>query len=78
MLEKKKSGGTLPNKIPNEFPFDIWVFPKNRGYPQIIPCLIGFSIIFTIHFGGKPLFLVQHPYVIYTSNVDIIPFQKSL
>ena len=28
---------------------------KNRGFsPQIIPCLIGFSIIFTIHFQGKP------------------------
>ena len=25
--------------------------------------LVGFSILFTIHFGGKiPLFLVQHPY----------------
>ena len=30
---------------------------KNSGFsPQIIPCLIGFSIIFTIHFG-VPLFL---------------------
>ena len=28
---------------------------KNRGFsPQIIPCLIGFSLIFTIHFGGFP------------------------
>ena len=27
---------------------------KNRGKtPQIIPCLIGVSLIFTIHFGGK-------------------------
>ena len=35
---------------------------ENGGTPQIIPFLIGFSIIFTIHFGGKiPLFLVQHP-----------------
>ena len=32
-------------------------------YPQIIPCLIGFgTMFFTIHFGGFPLFLVQHPY----------------
>ncbi len=29
--------------------------PKNNGKtPQIIPCLIGFSIIFTIHFGVFP------------------------
>ena len=28
---------------------------ENSGFsPQIIPCLIGFSIIFTIHFGGFP------------------------
>ena len=32
---------------------------KNRGGkpPQIIHLFIGFSIIFTIHFGGFPLFL---------------------
>ena len=36
---------------------------KNRGYPQIIPCLIGFSIIFTIHFG-VPLFLEGHPCIV--------------
>ena len=36
---------------------------KNNGTPKS-SILIGFSIIFTIHFGGKiPLFLVQHPYV---------------
>ena len=35
---------------------------KNRGKtPQIIHLFIGFSTIFTIHFQGKPLFLVQHP-----------------
>ena len=35
---------------------------KNRGKPPKYSILIGFSIIFTIHFGGKiPLFLVQHP-----------------
>ena len=34
------------------------VEPKIVGVsPQIIPFLIGFSIIFTIHFGGPPLFL---------------------
>ena len=32
----------------------IWVFPKNYGFsPQIIHLKIGFSIIFTIHFGGN-------------------------
>ena len=35
---------------------------KNRGKPPKSSILIGFSIIFTIHFGGKnPIFLVQHP-----------------
>ncbi len=34
----------------------LWVFPKNNGTPQILKW--AFSIIFTIHFGGKiPLFL---------------------
>ena len=34
----------------------IWVFPKIRGFPPKSSILIGFSIIFTIHFG-VPLFL---------------------
>ena len=35
---------------------------KNRGTPKS-SILIGFSIIFTLHFGGKiPLFLVQRPH----------------
>ena len=43
--------------------FLIWVVPKIM-VPQIIHLFIGFSIIFTIHFGGKPhYFLVQHPYL---------------
>ena len=43
--------------------FSIWVFPKIEFLPQIIHLFIGFSIIFTIHFGGKiPLFLGWHPY----------------
>ena len=33
---------------------------KNRGGPPKSSNLIGFSIIFTIHFG-VPIFLVQHP-----------------
>ena len=36
-----------------------WVFPK-IGTPKS-SILIGFSIIFTIHFGGPPLFLGFHP-----------------
>ena len=34
---------------------DIWVLPKIMGKPHIIPCLIGFSLIFTIHFWVFPL-----------------------
>ena len=34
---------------------------KNNGTPKS-SISIGFSIIFTIHFGGPPLFLVQHPF----------------
>ena len=35
-----------------------WMFPKIVGfYPPNHPILIGFSMIFTIHFGGPPLFL---------------------
>ena len=36
------------------------MFPKNSGFPPPNhPFLIGFSIIFTIHFGGKTP--IQHP-----------------
>ena len=38
---------------------DVYVYmggSKNRGTPKS-SILIGFSIIFTIHFGGPPLFL---------------------
>ena len=35
---------------------NIWMFPKIVGFPQIIH-FNQFSIIFTIHFGGPPLFL---------------------
>ena len=44
---------------------------KNRGTPKS-SILIGFSIIFTIHFGGFPLFLVQHP-----DTEGEVPFEKS-
>ena len=36
---------------------------QKSWYPQIIHLFIGFSNIFTIHFGGQiPLFLGWHPY----------------
>ena len=36
---------------------------KNNGTPKSSHLFIGFSIIFTIHFGGlPPPFLVQHPF----------------
>ena len=36
---------------------NIWMFPKIVVFPPNHPFLIGCSIIFTIHFGGIPLFL---------------------
>ena len=52
---KKSLGGGVYNS-------HIWMknmdVSKNRGsYPPNHPILIGFSIVFTIHFGGPPLFL---------------------
>ena len=42
---------------------------KNSGTPKSW-ILIGVSIIFTIHFGGKiPLFLVQHPCVFFWQTI---------
>ena len=35
---------------------DTWVFPKIMVYPQIIHLFIGFSLIFTIHFGSTSIF----------------------
>ena len=35
---------------------------NNRGGPPNHPILIGFSIIFTIHFGGFPPNFWRHPY----------------
>ena len=40
--------------------FHIWVFPKIVGFPPKSSIFIGFSIIFTIHFGVL-LFLEFHP-----------------
>ena len=34
----------------------IWMFPKIAGFPPKSSILIGFSIIFTIHFWGIPIF----------------------
>ena len=41
--------------------FHTWLFPKIVGFPPKSSIFIGFSIIFTIHFGVLPLFLGQHP-----------------
>ena len=46
-----------------------WMFPKIVVPPQIILFLIGFSIIFTIHFGGPPL-LLETPNSILGFNID--------
>ena len=43
MLKKQSRNGVLY--------ISTYGFPKIGGFPQIIPFLIGFSIIFTIHFG---------------------------
>ena len=46
----------------------IWVFPKIRvGNPQIIHLFIGFSIIFTIHFGG----LKSYPYFWFNTHMNL-------
>ena len=55
-------GGLSPSKTENHcgdsyhyiVPMCIWVFPKMVGFPPKSSNLIGFSIIFTIHFGGFP------------------------
>ena len=61
------------------------VNPKIRVLtPEIIPSLIGFSIIFTIHFGGQiPLVLVQHPFdhhLFFTSffSMPNLPFETNI
>ena len=40
----------------------IWVFPKIMGVPPKSSIPIGFSIIFTIHFGGGSPYFWKHPY----------------
>ena len=46
-----------PNKtsaLPKRRKKNIWMFPKIVGFPPKSSILIGFSMIFTIHFGGFP------------------------
>ena len=47
--------------------FQIWIttcmFPKKVGFPLNHPFSIGCSILFTIHFGGPPLFFGKHPHL---------------
>ena len=40
----------------------IWMFPKMVGFPPKSTIVRGFSIIFTIHFGGFPPIFGKHPY----------------
>ena len=43
----------IPNhQKPKTTNFTIWMLPKIVGFPPKSSILIGFSIIFTIHFGG--------------------------
>ncbi len=57
LLVEKKTSSHWVTKI-------IWVFPK-IGVPPNHPILIGFSLIFTIHFG-VPLFLETPNYLLVT------------
>ena len=43
--------------------------PKNMGKPPNHPCFLGFSIIFTIHFGGKLPIFGSTPIAL--SNLDL-------
>ena len=38
-----------------------WMFPKIGGFPPKSSILIGLSLIFTIHFGGKSPVVGKHP-----------------
>ena len=51
---------------------------KNSGFsPQFIHGLIGVSIIFTIHFGGKPPIFGKHPYLtMYCLQNKHVPFSS--
>ena len=44
------------------YPPSIWVFPKIVGFPPKSSILIGFSIIFTIHFGVLYLSIFGNPH----------------
>ena len=54
------------------------MFSENSGFsPQIINFNVVFSMIFTIHFGGKiPLFFLKHPNVMGDFNYRSLPQQK--
>ena len=60
----ENSKNLVVDQPPPSFDESFGCFQKLVGFPQIIHGLIGFSLIFTIHFGVPvPLFLVQHPFV---------------
>ena len=57
----EKNPGKYPPKNPRLY-LDV---SENIGFsPQIIHLTIGFSIINTIHFGGKLPNFWKHPYII--------------
>ena len=53
----------IQNSIATIFLRWMWMFPKIGGFPPKSSILIGFSIIFTIHFG-VPLFLETPKYLL--------------
>ena len=51
---------------------------KNRGGPPKSSMFIGFSIIFTIHFGGKiPLLLETPIFLAHLSGDRLVPLDSS-
>ena len=58
-----------------EYCTNIWVFPK-IGVPPNHPILIGFSIIFTIHFGVS-LFLETPPILMRHRNLHPSDYRKN-
>ena len=52
--------------------WNIWVFPKMMGKHPKSSILIGFSIIFTIHFGGFPPIFGNIPYITKSISADLL------
>ena len=65
-LEKKTSTFHPRDHLPP--PKKTWVFPKIGVFPPNHPILIRFSIILTIHFGGKSPYFWEHPHHVFFSR----------